>query len=78
VARKELEPQVNYPLSAPSSLAGLGMGVDQAMANPVVKAGVMALALYGGAVLFGQLTKKKPRRRNPGKKRRKNPCGRRR
>jgi len=70
---------MNYPLAASLghqrpdlSLAGLGAGVDQAMANPLVKAGVLALAIVGGISLYQALNKKQlPRRRNgPPRKRR--------
>jgi hypothetical protein len=53
------------------ALRGIGMGVDQAMQNPVVKVAVFGLAAYGAACVLG-IAHPKParRRRNPRRRKR--------
>lgn len=52
------------------TLRGVGMGVEQAMANPLVKTAIFGLALYGAGVMAGVVKPKAKRRRNPSKRRR--------
>jgi hypothetical protein len=51
------------------TLRGIGMGVEQAMANPMIKVAVVGLAAYGAAVALGWAKPKAKRRRNPAKRR---------
>jgi hypothetical protein len=71
ISRYPLAPFTPHVGPVNFALAGLGSGVDQAMANPLIKLGVLALAVYGAATLYGAVSPKPmPRRKNPGRRRR--------
>jgi hypothetical protein len=52
-----------------AGMGAMGMGVDDAMKSPIVKAGVIGLAIFGAYTLF-KGAKPMPRMRNPRRKNR--------